>query len=170
MADFKSKFPGVATVTIGLHTTPLGSDSNLLAGRESTVINNATSLDLDHLVSGKITTGTTPTASRQIEIWAYAVRDMGGTPVYPAGVTGSDAALSIASTNVKNAALRLLEVIETDSTSDRSYFFGPLSIADAFGRMPSGWGLFVVHNTAVALNSTAGNHVIAYERIQNQSV
>ena len=49
----------------------------------------------------------------------------------------------------------------TDATTDRVYHFGPVSVASAFGGvMPVKFVVFVVHNTAVALNATAGNHQI----------
>lgn len=175
MADLKTKYPSINTValTIGLATGPLASDTNLLAGRASTVVDNSSIGDLDHLVSGVITTGTTPTANTTIELWVYAHHlIVSSTPSYPDGITGSDANKSMTSANVKAAALvRAPVTLVVDGTSNRSYYFAPFSIAALFGgTMPPYWGLFVVHNTGAALNATAGNHVIAYERVIGQQV
>ena len=37
-----------------------------------------------------------------------------------------------------------------------------MTIAQAWGVAPKRWGLYITHNTNVALNSTAGNHVVSY--------
>ena len=157
-----------ATITLGLAGTPLASSSGLTAGRQSTAVDNTSNLYLDALVSGKVTTGTSPTVSTFIEIWAYAAID--DAPTYPDTITGSDGDVTITSLNVKNSALALLRTITIDNTSNRTYYWGPCSIAQAFGQMPRKWGLFVVHNTGVALNSTAGNHQAKYDGILTQSV
>lgn len=171
MADIKTKYPSTSSVALTLTLASLASDTNLLAGRESTAVDNTTNLDVDHMLSGMITTGTTPTVSRTIEVWVYAsFKTASGTPTYPDVLDGTDSNETIVSTNVKNSALRLAAAITVDATSDRAYYFAPVSIAALFGSMPKFWGAFVVHNTAVALNATGGNHVLEYERIQAQTV
>jgi hypothetical protein len=51
----------------------------------------------------------------------------------------------------------------TNNTSDRAYHFAGVSLRNAFGGcLPSKVVLFVVHNTAVNLNATAGNHEFSY--------
>jgi hypothetical protein len=62
MADLKLSYPAASDLTITLAS--LGSDTNLLTGRESATIDNSTNLYLDYLISGKITAGTSPTAAR----------------------------------------------------------------------------------------------------------
>ena len=173
MADIKTKYPQASTDTVALTLTlaSLATDTNKLVGRASTAVVNTTNLDLDHLVSGRITTGTSPTVSKTIEVWAYApIQVASGTPTYPDSITGTDAAKTMTSANVKSAALRLIAVITVDANSDRSYAIPPTSIAQLFGGMPPWWGVFVVHDTGVNLNSTAGNHFITYHRIQAQTV
>ncbi len=170
-SDIKTKYPATSSVALTLSLASLASDTNLLAGRESTAVDNTTNQDIDHIVSGMITAGTTPTVSRTIEVWAYAsFKTASGTPTYPDVLDGTDSAETITSANVKNAALRLVASIVVDATTDRAYYFAPVSIAGLFGAMPKFWGLFVVHNTVAALNATGGNHVIEYERIQAQTV
>jgi hypothetical protein len=171
MSDIKTKYPATSSVALTLTLASLASDTSLLAGRASTAVDNTSNLDIDHLVSGMITTGTSPTVSTKIEVWAYAsMKTATGTPTYPDSITGTDANKSITSANVKAPMLRLVAVLTVDATSNRGYYFGPVSIAQLFGGMPKFWGLFVVHNTAVALNATGGNHVIEYERVQFQTV
>ena len=156
MADVKAKYATASDLTITLAS--LASDTNLLAGQESGAFDNSSNLYLDCLVSGKITTGTSPTTGKSIQVWAVGSWD--GTS-WPDVFDGTDSAETITSANHKNSICRFIAEMATDATSDRAYHFGPVSIAAAFGGvMPVKWILFVVHNTAVNLNSTSGNHQI----------
>lgn len=156
MADVKANYPSASDVTITLAS--LASDTNLLTGRESTAVDNSSNLYLDYLVSGKITTGTSPTTARSIQVWAVGSWD--GTN-WPDVFDGTDSAETITSANHKNSVCRFLAEMATDATSDRTYHFGPVSVASAFGGvLPPKFVVFVTHNTAVNLNSTSGNHQI----------
>jgi hypothetical protein len=171
MADIKVKYPATSSVALTITLASLATDSTLLTGRESTAVDNTTNCDLDHLVSGVIMTGTTPTVSTRIEVWAYAsFKTASGTPTYPDVLDGTDSAETMTSAGVKDAALALVATMIVSATSNVAYYFRPVSIATLFGAMPKFWGIFVTHNTAVNLNSTGGNHVIEYERIQAQTV
>lgn len=168
---FKVSYPVTSSVALTLTAASLASDTGLVVGRASTAVDNTTNNDLDHLVSGTVRTGTSPTVGTVIEIWAYAsYKTASGTPTYPDSITGTDAAKTMTSLNVKNVGLVLVRSIVVDATSNRSYYFAPTSIALLFGSMPKFWGLFIVHNTAAALDATAGNHDFEYERIQTQGV
>jgi hypothetical protein len=156
VADVKANYPAASDATITLAS--LASDTNLLAGRESTELDNSSNLYLDYLISGKITTGTSPTTARSIQV--FAVGSWDGT-TWPDVFDGTDSTETITSANHKNSICRFIAEMATDATSDRVYHFGPVSLASAFGGvMPVKVVFFVVHNTAVALNSTAGNHQI----------
>lgn len=174
MADLKIKYPSTSSVALTIDLASLGSGASgvFTAGRESTAVDNTTNNDLDHLLSGKIRTGTTPTASRSINIYAYAnISSSGGTPTYPDVLDGTDSAETFTSANVLNSAVKFVASITVDATSDRDYFFGPVSMASVFGgSLPKFWGVFVAHDTAVNLNATGGNHVLTYERVQGQTV
>src|SRR3954467_12151829 len=115
-----------ANQTVVTHTitlASLASDAALVAGREGTAIdNNATDDAIDSIVGGKVTTGTSPTASKQIEIWLAGSYD--GTS-YSGGATGSDANLSPQAKSL----LKLLTIIPTNSTSNQLYTWGPFSVA-----------------------------------------
>lgn len=161
MADIKLAYGTASDATITLAS--LASDTNLLAGRESNEIDNGTTLALDYLVSGKITAGTSPTASRSIEVWAVGSWD--GTN-WPDVFDGTDSAETITSADIKFSACRLLSAMATANTSDRTYHFGPVSLAAAFGgTVPKKFVVFVTHNTGVNLNSTAGNHQIRLQPV-----
>lgn len=144
--------------------TGLATAASLDVGRESTALDQKDTLDaIDVHVGGKITTGTTPTASRQIEIWAYGSYD---DTEFSGAATGSDAAL----TPTEKTTMRLLTMIPTTNGSDRSYKFGPFSIAQAFGGVvPVQLGIWVTHNTGVNLNATAANQEIVYTTVKYES-
>lgn len=142
--------------------TSLASDTNLLAGRESALIDNTisgVSLYPDYLIGGKITTGQAPTAAANIEVWVVPrIATTGVTDIYPDNFVGSDANRSVISLNTKYASLGLAEVITVDSNSNRSYYVKPFSVASRFdGVCPDKFSLYVVHNTAVALSPTGAN-------------
>jgi hypothetical protein len=149
-------------MTIGLAS--LASDTNLLAGRQSTVLDQKDTLDaIDVLVGGKVTTGTGPTTARQIEIWAYASWD---DTEFNDAITGSDGNITL----VTKTLLRLLTIIPTNATTDKVYGWGPFSIAQAYGGViPVQFGIFIVHNTGVNLNSTGSNHEIYYTTVKYES-
>lgn len=148
-------YGSVVTHTITLAS--LASDTNLIAGRQGTVIDNSASPPVDAQVGGKVTTGTSPTAGRVIEIWAFGSYD--GT-TYSAGAGATDANFSPTG---EKSQMRLLAVIDTDATSNHTYEWGPFSVAAAFGgTVPAKWGVFIVHNTGVNLNATAGNHEVKH--------
>lgn len=146
-----------AAVTLTITLASLASDTNLIAGRQSTIVDISSSTIMDAQIGGKITTGTTPTTARQIELWAFGSYD--GT-TYGAGAGATDANFSPTG---EKTLMRLLAVIDTDATSNHIYEFGPVSLAEAFGGLPPRkFGVFVVHNTGVALHATGGNHEIKY--------
>lgn len=154
-ADVKLAFATEAALTITL--TGLATSSTLVAGREATAVDNTTNKYLDYHLAGKVTTGTTPTDLKTIQVWGYGqVED---TPEYPDVFDGTDSAETVTSSDIRNAGLNFICDTGTNNTSDRTYWFKPCSIAAAFGGVvPPRWGIFVVHDTGVNLNATATNH------------
>lgn len=141
----------------------LASDTSLVAGRESTAVDQKDSLDaIDVMVGGDITTGTTPTTNRQIEIWSYASFD---DTEFSGSATGSNANL----TPDEKTSMAFIRSIPTVATSDKTYKWNPVSMVKAHGNMPVQFGMYVVHNTAVNLNSTGGNHEMVYTTIKYES-
>jgi len=158
MPDIRPFYATEINATITLAS--LASSSNLLAGRQSSEIDNRTALNLDYLVSGKTTTGASPTTGRPIEIWAVGALD-NAAPTYLGGFGTADAASPTLIQENKNIMCVLVASITCNATSNQQYDFGPVSIAALFGGFcPARFVFFVTQNTAVALNSTAGNHQI----------
>lgn len=156
MATVKTNYDLSSDISISLAS--LASDTNLLAGVESAEIDNTVNGRRDFWISGKITTGTSPTASRQIEVWAVGSID--GT-LWPDVFDGTGSAETISLAGTKASVCRFVANMATTATSDKDYYFGPVLLSSAFGGdIPPKFVIFVTHNTAVALNATAGNHYI----------
>lgn len=160
MATVTTTYAAAAAITID--PSALASSSTFVAGRESSVIDNSVNKFVDALLAGKITVGTTPTANTQIIVYVFGAMD--DTPTYPDVMDGTDSAETLTSAGVGRGYLRIAAVCDVDSaTSDRAYNFGPVSVAQLFGGvLPRHWGVYVAHNTGVALNATAANHAIKY--------
>jgi len=153
--DTKITYGSSSNLTITLAS--LATDASLLVGRESSEVDNTTNRYVDYLLSGKITTGTSPTASKIIEVHVVGLMD---DSTYPSVFDGTDSAETVTAA-VKAGVCRLAASIDTTSTSDVTYYFGPVSAASLFGGvMPKKFVVFVTHNTAVNLNSTGSNHQI----------
>lgn len=156
-ANVKIAYAASASYTITL--TGLATDTNLLTGRESTGLSNAVNLYLDELIAGAVTTGTSPTTAKQIEVHAVPARD--DTPTYPDVFDGTESAETITSADIKNSITVPLAIMVTDATSDRVYKFRPVGLRQFCGDgLPVAHVIFVTHNTAVNLNATASNHGI----------
>jgi hypothetical protein len=161
MADLKLSYGTASDLTITLAS--LATDANLLTGRESATIDNTSALVLDYLVSGKITSGTSPTTAKSIEVWAVGSWD--GTN-WPDVFDGTESAETITSSDIKASVCRYIAAMATSATSNVAYHFGPVSLAAAFGGvLPPKIVLFVTHSTAVNLNATAGNHQIRLQPV-----
>lgn len=159
--DISLKYGASATITITLAS--LATSSNRTAGQESNAVTTTAPIT-DYLVSGKVTTGTSPTVDKIIDVWVYAELD--DSHAYPDVFDGTDSAETVTSENVRNSALRLACSIRVDNTSDRTYYVAPFSVASLFGGvLPGRWGLFVTHDTAVNLNATGSNHAFKYTPI-----
>lgn len=158
-ADAKVAYAASTAYTFGVAS--LATSSTRTAGREGTSFSNAATKYLDFLIGGKIRTGTSPTAGKQIDLSMYA--GYNDTPTYPDVFDGTDSAETITSENVRNSAIRLAASAIVDATSDRDYPFAPFSLAALYGGwVPPAHGPFAAHDTGVNLNSTAGNHELFY--------
>lgn len=159
-ADVKGAYVASADYTITLAS--LATSSTRLVGRESTAIDNSTNKYLDYLIAGKVTTGTTPTVDKQIDLWVYG--SLKDTPTYPDTITGSDAAVTLTNVGTRNTGLRPAGSAQVTASSDIGYPFAPVSLVSLFGAFlpPNRHGLFVTHDTAVNLNATGSNQVLSY--------
>lgn len=163
MSTLKPLYGSTGTLTIT--ASGLASDTNLLAGRQSTVVDNESSVLADDALLGlTVATTSTPGAGGQIEIWVFASWDGGTT--YTAGAGAADAAFSPATLGVKNLMALAGVITQTDTTA-RTYNFGPVSIAQLFGgTMPDRWGVYIVQNTGQNLGATT----VKYRPVQYQNV
>lgn len=167
--DIKTKYPAsnADTAALTCTLTSLAASSTLVAGRETTAVSNTTNLDEDHLVSGKISIQSNATTGR-VEVWAYApISVASGTPTY-GKTTGTDAAVTFDSRAQAVAHGRLLWATATDASVARTYFMPPCSIRQAFGEVPTHWGVVVINGHGGALSATASDHALNYQRIQKQ--
>jgi len=156
MADVKIAYASSSALTITLAS--LATSATLVFGRESTAVDNTTNKYLDYLLGGKITTGTSPTDAKQIRVYVVGLVE---DSTYPDVMDGTDSDETWTSTGIRDSASKLAAVIPTNNTSDRTYWFGPVSVAGLFGGvMPKKFVVWVTHDTAVNFNSTAGNHAI----------
>lgn len=126
----------------------------------STAVDNGTNLYVDVLVSGKMTTGTSPTASRTIVIFAYGED---GNGQYTSGISGTDGGTPGTGEQVQ---CPVVAVIPTDNTSNHTYEWGPVSLASLFGGiLPKKWGLGCYNDTGVALHATGSNQAARYQGV-----
>lgn len=118
-------------------------------GRQSTMVNN---LDANQMIRVyfKVTTGTSPTVNKSIQFYLICGDDPSSSNIRTDGAGASDAGLTVVTAN-------LVCVVQTDATSDKAY------IGSFLIRNPGPeWGICVVHDTGVNLNSTGSNHAIRF--------
>lgn len=169
MATITPNYSTNTTITIGLATTPLASSSTFLGGRESNEIDNTTNKYMDAIVSGKVTVGTTPTANTTIAVYVWGADTSLATTAIDT-LDGTDSDETLTNTGILNALKLGTAIAVPAATSNVGYPVLPFSVAALFGGvLPKFWGLFVTHNTGVALNSTAGNHYFEYVGIKFDS-
>lgn len=163
--NFQTSFVASAALTITSFNS-LASDSNLLAGASSLVVDNgASGAPLEIGVSAQIKNGTTPTTAKEIDIYAWAKID---DSTYPDAITGSDAAITITGTDAINNALAQLASWASTTTTGSTYPTGwhvmkPVALGVMFGVMPRYWGVWITHNTVAAF--AASGHVVSQKGI-----
>jgi len=144
-----------AAITMDLAN--LATSSTFVAGRESNQIDNTSNKYIDALVSGKVSVGTTPTASTLINIYVWGADTSLATTALDV-LDGTDSAETLTNTGILYALKLGASVAVPAATSDVAYEVLPFSVAGLFnGAMPKFWGLFVAHNTAVNLRNTSVN-------------
>lgn len=146
-----------ANTAIAMDLAGLASSSTLLAGRESSQIDNTTNKFVDVMVSGSVSVGATPTANTQIVIYVWgADTSLATTPIDT--LDGTDSAETLTNTGIRDALRFAAAISVPATTSDLAYPVLPFSVAQLFGGlMPKFWGLFVTHNTVAALRNNAVN-------------
>lgn len=161
MATGKINYASASDISITLAS--LASDTNLLTGQESAAIDNTVDGRRDYWISGKVTTGTSPTTAKSIQVWLTGSWD---------GVTwndtmaGTNSSKTFTSSNHKNAVARYVCEMAIDSTSNRTYFFGPVLVSSVFGGdIPPKFSVWISQNSGVALNATSSNHQVRLQPV-----
>lgn len=146
--EIKSKYSTSAALTITLASL---ASSTASVGRQSTLIDNTTNRFQKVVIYAKIKLGTSPTADRNVTF--YLIRtDNDGTEHRTDGAGTTDAALT-----VKNAQpIGSLYVGNSPATGD--VLLGEFVVEDPGPE----WGVAVVHDTGVNLDSTGSNHWVRY--------
>lgn len=153
--NFQTAFVASAALTLTSWAT-LASDTNLLVGASSAVVDNGTSgAPLEIGITAQIKNGTIPTTAKEIDIYAWCKQD---DSTYPDAITGSDAAITISSATAVNEALALCVSFASTTTTGSTYPTGwhtmrMIALGALFGLLPRYWGLFCVHNTVAAFAS-----------------
>lgn len=162
MTTVNIAYASAATVTISPASVADGGY------RESTAIDNATSVKyVDALVGGIVRVGAVA-ADGTIAIYAYGSYD--GTE-YTAGLTGSDGTITWGTTGSTGVDgylnLPLLGVANVDTTDDDDYVrWGPFSVAQAFGgTLPPKWGVVIKNQTGTAFHATQTSSECQYTGI-----
>lgn len=143
--EIREKFTSPASLTLTLAS--LGS-STAGVGRQSTLVDNSTTGHKRIYIFLKVKQGTSPTGNRGV--YVYAIRGNGTIRSDQAGA--SDGALTVTNAQL----LGVMRNAASPSTGD--VLQGDI-IFDDPGRE---WGICVVHDTGVALDSTEGNHAYSW--------
>jgi hypothetical protein len=159
--NFKLAYAAATAMTITL--TSLASSSTWITGRESTAIDNTTARNIDSEITARIVTGTTPTVDTEIRVYGVQALFPDTTVVWPDTITGTNANVSLTSTYTRDGGIKpLLGATAVSATTGIAYPIACLSTAQAWGKEPKRWSVYVTHNTVAALNATQTAPVITY--------
>lgn len=153
------------STAITITLASLATSSSMVSGRQSTIVTNVTNKFLDAFVTGRITTGTTPTTAKTLAVYVFVPTSVTASaftyPIAGATTLGEVDAAATFDAEQRAGSLIFAQAATINATSDRVYTFS-FSVAEAVGYMPLKWGLFVTHDTVAALHATAGNHFFHY--------
>lgn len=131
------------------------ASSTTRVGRQSTIVDNTTVQAPRVLVHYKIKQGTSPTGSKAV--YFYLIRgDANGTAHRDGEAGASDAGLTIAPN------LSPIHIAANKSSPSTGDVLQGSFLVEAPGPK---WGIAVVHDTGVDLDSTGSNHWIRYETL-----
>jgi hypothetical protein len=133
-----------ANTAITLDLSSLGASSTFVAGRESTQIDNTSTMYVDAIVNVLGITGSASaaTAGQGINVYVWGADTSLATTAIDA-LDGTDSAETITLPTLQS--LRLAgRAYTTVTTASQVYYIMPFSVAALFGGgMPKFWGLFV---------------------------
>lgn len=144
-SEIMAKFGTATAMTITLASL---TSSTAGVGRQGTLIDNSTTKFQKVHLYVKVTTGTSPTTLKGIYVYLLKANKVSSPEVITDGAGASDAGLTVVSAQQIAGAI-------VDATSNKAYQF------DCVIHNPGpSWGIAIVHDTAVALHATGGNHAI----------
>lgn len=155
MATQTTNYAAAATVFSTTALDSLASDTNLLAGYESNVIDNTSNKYVDVLLSGRFKANNTAPTAGQILVY---VGELLNDTEYGDVFDGTASTETITSAEIRNSNLKLAISIVTTATANRIYEFSGISLAQLFGGvMPPKWFVFITHSMVQTLNTTSTN-------------
>lgn len=162
-ADVKTAYGASTGVTITLAS--LAASSTLLAGRESTAIDNgASNKYLDYLLAGHFKTAASNAQVGTIAVAVVAAED--DTPTWQDVFDGTDSVETVSLQNVYDQICKIAANITTTATNALVWPFGLTSVAGLFGgNVPDQFDLFISHNAETSTNAwsaTEGDHAVRY--------
>jgi len=148
MASVKENQAAIASFTITLGSLASSSSG---VGRQSSIIDNTSNLYLGAYISVAIKLGTSPNNNSLVTI--YLIRDdNNSTAILDDGAGVTDAGLTIIN------ATPIMALSSGSSASTGQVLKGVTYVPNLSPK----FGIAVVNNTGVALDSTNGNHVVSY--------
>jgi hypothetical protein len=150
--NFKLAYSTATAFTISLNA--LGSSSTWIAGRDAVAIDNTSSRNIDSEITARILTGTTPTVDSEIRVYGVQALFPDTTVVWPDTILGTNAAVSLTSAYMRDGGIKpLLGATAISATTGLTYPIACLSTAQAWGKEPKRWTVFVTHNNTSALGT-----------------
>lgn len=147
----------------------LPTSASLIAGRQSSIIDNSSNQFVDLQIMGQVMTGTTPVAGT-LALYAFSlIKRAASVNTYPlAGATvlgATDAAATFDAEQLQTIAQ--IWSSANNTTSNRAYPILVRSLAAFFGgTLPMFMGLFFAHSSGVNLHATAANHWLHWQGIK----
>jgi hypothetical protein len=163
--NFKLAYAAAAAFTITL--TSLATSSSWIAGRSALAIDNSSARNIDSEITARIAVGTTPTVDTEVRIYGIQALFPDTTVVWPDSASatnlGTDANVAFTSAYTRDGGVKpLLGATAVAATSNVVYPIACLSSAQAWGKEPKRWTVYVTHNTVAALNATQTAPVMTY--------
>jgi len=159
--NFKLQYAAATALTITLAS--LASSPTWIAGRDAVAIDNSSARNIDSEITARIVTGTTPAVDSEIRIYGVQALFPDPTVVWPDTIVGTNAAVSLTSAYTRDAGIKpLLGATAVSATTGVAYPIACLSTAQAWGKEPKRWTVFVTHNNTAALNATQPAPTMTY--------
>lgn len=155
MADRKLAYRASSNLTV-TNLAGVASSSTLVAGWTSGTIDNTSNLDLDILVTAKLTLESSGLSAGEVRVYAYSMLDDSNWPdLFSSGTEGTEGTATVHDTEMRDSGLRLLWGTVTDTGASDVYTMPATSLAQAFGgTLPPKVALFITQSSGTTLETT----------------